>query len=501
MGWRITVWMRSTFPILLLALSWGLIPALGPLFAGELLGHGYTDLFPSVWGLWAFAEAQPGLPNHTELLGFPGGMGYYFSSPIKGWIATLLLPWLGLTHTWNVLLIAARIATPLCAWGAARAWGLGTRGSTVAAVVYGCSPFFHGYAVEGIVEGTDGWTLALWLWALGSGRFRLAWLPFALTILSSWYLGMVACLLWLMTVLWDRRSLWSGLGLVAVLPALYQFGTAFPGTAPLEDAIRASMGASITIPTPGIHTGLHPFAINTYVGFVALSAALASRTRWVLIAAIPAFLSFGVGPIYSLPIAELVRFPYRWHAATLVLLAPAIAITANRVRWGQWLAPLIVLEGLLLSPVEPLIPGASAEVPAYTAAITGPVLDLPGPLAMPPGQVNPSRSRANYLMFHQTMHGQPSPWIPDFNSVGVAPTATSNIMKAFEQIDPLTRAPIPTDLPIQQLNELGVQTIVLHPRKLGRTRSQSAITILQNAGCTQHLKEKAVIIYRCPSPQ
>ena len=80
------------------------------------------------------------------------------------------------------------------------------------------------------------------------------------------------------------------------------------------------MGAQLQIPTPGWRPGIQPFAINTYVGGVALVTALASRTRWVIAALIPAFLSLGVGPIYELPVAELVRFPYRWHAATLVLL-------------------------------------------------------------------------------------------------------------------------------------------------------------------------------------
>ena len=94
------------------------------LLAGDLLGHGHTDLYPSVWGLWAFAEAQPGLPNRTELLGFPQGMGYYYSSPIKGWLAALLLPIFSLPATWNLLVIAARIATVMTGYGAARAWGV-----------------------------------------------------------------------------------------------------------------------------------------------------------------------------------------------------------------------------------------------------------------------------------------------------------------------------------------------------------------------------------------
>jgi len=491
--------MRTIVPILALALVWGIGPTLPALLEGQLLGHGLTDLYPSVWGMWAFADAQPGLPNHTDWIGFPSGMGYYYSSPIKGWLATPLLPILGLVGTWNFLLIAARVATVICAWGAARAWGLGERGSLVAAAVYGCSPFFHGYAVEGIAEGTDGWTLALWLWALGAKRFRTAALPFALTIMSSWYLGMVACLLLPMASSRDRRAWWSGLGLLIIAPALIQFVGAFPGTAPIADGVRQGMGASLTIPTPGIHEGLHPFAINTYVGFTVLSAALMSRTRWVIAAAIPALLSFGVGPIYDIPIAELVRFPYRWHAATLLLLAPAVAITANRYRWGTLLAPLIVIEGLCLSPIEPWIPGASADIPPHVQAIDGPVLALPGPFSMAPGQVNRSRSRARYLMYHQTHHGQPSPWVPDFNSVGVDTTPTQALLAQFTALDPLAKMPVPTALPFQDLPELGVTNVELHPSQLGARRTQAAIELLAEAEWESVYEDSNAHIYRAPS--
>ncbi|MGB0641313.1 MAG: hypothetical protein ACPGTU_18415, partial [Myxococcota bacterium] len=69
MAWRITVSVKRVLPILLLALVWGVGPAWNGLLAGDILGHGHTDLFPSIWGLWSFAQEQPGLPNQTSLLG------------------------------------------------------------------------------------------------------------------------------------------------------------------------------------------------------------------------------------------------------------------------------------------------------------------------------------------------------------------------------------------------------------------------------------------------
>lgn len=490
--------MKSLWPILLLAVAWGLGPALGPLMEGKLLGHGLTDLYPSVWGLWAFADAQPGLPSNTHWLGFPSGMGYAYSSPIKGWLATALIPLLGLVSTWNILLVAARMATVVCAYGAARAWGLGCRGSVTAAAVYGCSPFFHGYAVEGIVEGTDGWTLALWAWALGAKKFRVSAVAFGLTVLSSWYLGMVACLLGGLAVMKDRRACWSFLGLLIAAPALWQFFSAFSGSGPIDPVVRAAMGGTLSLPRPGMSEGLNPFAINTYVGFTVLIAALASRTRWVIAAAIPALLSLGIGPIYDLPVAEMVRFPYRWHAATLLLLAPAVAITAQRMSWGWLLAPLIVAEGLLLSPIEPMIPGAEATIPAYVAHVDGPVLNLPGPLAMPPGTVNRSRGRAQYLMYHQTQHAQPSLWVPDFNSVGVAPADTAELLSKFTELDRLSRAPLPATLPIAAIQRVGVEVVVLHRRDLGKKRTALAQRLLTANAWTLTFEDEHVIVYGSP---
>ncbi len=456
-----------------LALAWGVGPALPALLRGQLLGHGYTDLYPSVWGLWAFAQAQPGLPDHTALLGFPDGMGFYFSSPLKGWLATPLLPLLGLPATFDLLVVASRVATVLVAFLAGRAWGLGGPGALAAAAVYGCAPFFHGYAVEGILEGTDGWTLALWAWAAGRGRHGLGALGLALTVASSWYLGMAGCLLVVLAALRDRRAPLALLGLLLAAPAILRFAGAFPGTAPLDDAVRAAMGAHLGIPTPGAAPGLEPFAINTYVGWFVVGMAAWSRHPAALLAAIPAVLSLGVGPWYELPVLELVRFPYRWHAATLALLALAVGHGVDRLpRLPGLVAPLIALEFLLLSPVEPVLPGADAAVPPLVAAIDRPVLDVPGPLALPPGQPNPSRRRAQYLLYWQAAHGQPSPWVPDFNAVGVSARA-GEITAPFLAWDRLaTRAP-PAPLPpgtVDALAAAGIGAVVLHRRELGDDR-------------------------------
>lgn len=464
---------RWLLAALALALAWGVGPALPALLRGELLGHPHTDLYPSVWGLWAFAQAQPALPDHTALLGFPDGMGFYYSSPIKGWLATPLLPLLGLPATFDLLVVASRVATVLVAFLAGRAWGLGGAGALAAAAVYGCAPFFHGYAVEGIVEGTDGWTLALWAWAAGRGRHGLAAVALALTVLSSWYLGMAGCLLAVLATLRDRKAPLALLGLLLAAPALLRFAGAFPEAAPLDDAVRRMMGAHPGVPTPGLTEGLQPFAINTYVGWLVAGLAVWSRHPAALLAAIPAVLSLGAGPWYELPVLELVRFPYRWHAATLALLALAVGHGVERPpRLGGLAGPLIALEGLLLSPVEPIIPGADAAVPPLVAAIDRPVLDVPGPVAMPPGQPNPSRRRARYVLYWQHAHGQPSPWVPDFNSVGVEVPA-DRVTAPLEAWDRIVSKAAPAALApgaVAALADAGIGAVVLHRAELGDAR-------------------------------
>jgi len=453
-----------------LALAWGVLPALPSLARGELIGHGLTDLYPSVWGLWHFHAAGGLLPDHTSLLSHPHGMGFYYSSPIKAWLGLPLLGVLGLAGTFNALTLAARVGTVLAAYGAGRVWGLRGPGALTAAAVYGCAPFFHGFAVEGIIEGTDGWTLALWAWAAGARRHGLAAGALALTVLSSWYLGMAACLLVVLSALEDRRRLVALSGLFLAAPAVLRFAGAFPEAAPLDPAVRLAMGAGQAPWTPGALAGLQPFAQTAFVGVGAIGLSLWSRTKLPLLALVPAVLSTGWGPWYELPILELVRFPYRWHAATLALLALAAGRGADRLpRWAGLTAPVLVLEGLLLSPVEPVLPGAASEHPAVLAAVEGPVLDVPGPVSMPPGEPNPSRRRARYLLYDQAAHGQPIAWRPDFNSVGVPP-AHPDPTAPFRTWDRLVTPGDPPPLAagaVDGLAAAGIRTIVLHKSELG----------------------------------
>ena len=457
-GWLLAV---------VVAIGWALIPALPAVWRGDIIGQPYTDLYPSVWGMAQFVAGQPGLPLHTAQFGAPDGIGFYYSSPLHGW-AALPLTWMGGTvFAYNASLVLARFATILVAYGAFSAMELQPWGALAAATVYGASPFFHGYAVEGIVEGTDGWTMALWVWMVLKQRRFLAPIAFALTVISSWYLGMVACLLAAGWGVRNRRA-WASLvgGMLLATPMLYAFGHAFGGNTPLPDEIRSAMGAHIGIPSPGILAPVNVYALNAYVGFAVILLAAPSMSKNPALVAgvlVCALLSLGQGPWWHLPVLEMVRFPYRWHAGTLFCLAPMVGQTVDRLRFG-WLGLLPLIEGLVLGPTEPVLPGAPTSVPALYRDVRGPILlEVPGPVSMPPGVINRSRPRARYLLFYQLSHGAHSPWTLDFNGISTAKNAPW--LSSFAAFDPLSKA-TPGDLDLAGARAGGVSQIMVHRDEL-----------------------------------
>lgn len=485
-------------PALLLAALWAVVPTLPALLRGEIPGSPWTDLYPSVWGLGWFAMEQPGLPTFCRALAAPAGMPFYYSSPLHGWAGAPLVHLGGAAFAYAATLLGARFLGVAVSFGAFRAAGLGPMGALAAAGIYGAAPFFHGYAVEGIVEGTDAWTLPLWVWMTLRGRRTLGALAFAATIASSWYLGMVACLLALGWGALRRDAWWTAVGgLLLAAPLIYAFGEGMAGAAPLPADIRAAMGAHLQVRPPGLLPDENPFAITTWVGLtIPLLALPAARGRPALAlgALACAALSFGIGPWYELPVLESVRFPYRWHAGTLWCLA-ALAGTTVDLLGRRWLAVVPVIEGLLLSPVEPILPGAPADVPALYDQVRGPLLlELPGPVALPPGQVNPSRPRARWLLYAQLHHGAASPWAPDWNGVGA--TAPAPWLATWASWDPvLKRDPEPPDL--AGARAAGVTQVMVH-RDLLRGRAKGLEAALDAAGATLQGEDGDLSLWAIP---
>jgi hypothetical protein len=455
----------------LLALLWGLGPALPALLRGELIGQPFTDLYPAVWGLHWFASHQPGLPTVAAELAWPEGMGFYYSSPLHGWLAwPLLTLGLPLAATWNLLIVMARVAGPLLAFAWLRAEGAKPAGALAGAAVFGCAPMFHGYAVEGIVEGTDAWTLPLWGLLVARRRLVPSILAAWLVIASSWYLGLAALLVAVVRAR-EHRLVWISMlgGLLLAAPLWWLFSGAFPAATPLPSEIRAAMGVQPGLPTPGVLPGLNPFAITGYLGWLPLLLFMmgARRRPWLAGgAALCWLLALGAGPWYALPGLAMVRFPYRLVAASLFLAAPMVATVAERWRWGGALGFAVALEFLLLSPVEPILPSAPLAVPrAYSAVEPTVLLEIPGPVAMPPGEINRSRPRARYLLYYQAAHGAASPWAPDFN--GVAGGEQAPWLASWRALDPLETSEDPARPDVRALEDQGLTQVMLHPAELG----------------------------------
>ena len=418
-------------------------------------------------------------------LGLSRGHGFLLFQPPPRLDGFPLLPLLGIEWTWNGLLIGNRVAGVGVAFWCARGWGLHRGGALVAAAVYGCSPFFHGYAVEGIAEGQLSWALPLWLGWVGRGQHRWAGLGFALTVLGSWYMAASACLI---AVVIPRQSWRSVLtGLVLASPAVYAFLGAFPERELLDPHVRAAMGSQMGAWEPGIASGLNPFAKTSWIGFgvAALVLLQARHTPRLLVAAVGLWwLSMGQPLTADLPLFGSLRFPYRLHAATLVLLAYIAGQCADRFERGTLFAFVIAAEALLLSPIEPLLPRAESTQPGVYRGIEGTtLLDIPGPIAMAPGIHNPSRPRARHFLYGQLAHGMGTPWAPDFNSIGTSAEEPS-YLESVRGYDP--HWPLHTDEALSIPEQIDF--VVIHPQELG-SRVRSLREALNSSGWVLDLRD------------
>ena len=400
---------------LLLGFLWALIPLLPAFWKSSIAGSPYTDLYPSVWSLWAVGDW---LSNgfKLSLLNYPEGQNWYPSALILGVIAQPLYFLLSPAWVYNLLLFFSRFLGTISFYFAGYAWTKNERTSEFFMVLVACSPFIHGFSVEGIIEGTQIWAMGFWLYAIGSKRYRLGILFFWLSLLSNWYFGAVSCLLCLLLGLKDRKIWLSFLGLIPALPFILLFFSTLSSSAQIPGEIIQMMGFQWGIPAPNIISKPNPFAISTYLGWIPLILLITCKNRASLWILIPFLLSLGLPFLYQLPILSFFRFPYRWHLGTLIILG----WTLSKHPWVQqrsWLSLILMMEYLLLSPIDLLLPKSASHFPDYLEKIDAPVLDIPGPLSRPAGQINPSRPRMKYLLYYQTKHQQPIGWGLSFNGL------------------------------------------------------------------------------------
>ena len=268
--------MRKAF---LLSLCWAIIPAIPALYEHAIIGSPHTDLYSSIWSLYApWFSSDPIF--HTTMLAYPEGMPLYSSALLKSLIAAPLSLFLAPHHIYNFLLILSRFLGPFLSFFAARAWGYKETSALGFALFFGAAPYFHGYAVEGIIEGVDAWPLALWLWSAALGKRTFMALSLALCVLCSWYLGAAACLLTILLSIERRDILFSFAGLLLSGPFVLIFIQNFPSMGAIPLDVRAQLCMDTSLPTPNIISEFNPFAKTNYIGWIAASCALFSRSKF-----------------------------------------------------------------------------------------------------------------------------------------------------------------------------------------------------------------------------
>ena len=486
--------------------------AVGPaLLAGEAPGHGLTDLWPAIWAFDEAARAFPGVPTHTLRLAAPDGMAVWLAAPVKAWVFAPITAALGAVASFTLALGAARAATVgLAAW-AARGAGCGPAGQWAFAIAAGAAPFWWGAAWEGIVEGVDGW--ALWLYLGAEARQRRGWaaLALGLCVLCSWYLGAIA-VFWLAVLAVRRpRALGAAPGLLLGLPALAAFLAAFAGVGPAAPGLHAAMGSLHAPPLPfWLQDAAPVFGRSPWPGLLVLLTgvfgALHARPAALALAAAAAaaVLSTGLGPWWSLPVLDWMRFPDRLLGAALVGVAAAAAsgldaLAARRPRAAALALALLLAEALLLAPQPPVLPRGGAPDRTLTDALpAGTVLlDLPGPLVFPPGEPNGSRARARAVLGAQLGQDLRSPFAFDFNSLAAADGWPGAPFGA----DPLRSSGGPSISPdlIKDGQNRGISAVRVRGAELGRRRASALEDALRESGFREIARAGATSLWAWPA--
>ena len=434
-----------------LSLCWALLPTVHVLWDGGILGSPHTDLYPSLWSLWAYPNSSW---YHTNLLNYPTGMGWYPPSILHA-AFTYPLHFVFETATiYNGMLIFFRFICPLLCYIAARSWKFSESGSLVITVVFACSPFCHGFAMEGIIEGLNAWTIPLWLYFCGHKNHVGMICTFALCCISNWYFGACICVMTVILGFKHQEIRWSFLGLFLVAPFLWMFLEAWQDMTTVQADVRQSMSISWQgfLPNFSPHS---TFAKNNYISWILLILLLQFRNKNTWFIAIPILLSLNI--LGSLPLFEHVRFPYRFHAITLIcagcLVAPHIKKT--------WLVYAIFVEQCLFGRMAFQIPTQPTSPHASYTMVDGPILHVPGTFSMPAGQPNPSRKRYQEILLAQIQHQQPLINKGDFNSLEGL-WSNTDVWLQQDLLFTKTRNPI-RNQDIKNLSHIGEVYIAVHP--------------------------------------
>ena len=406
----------------------------GALSTGELSGSPYTDLYPSVWSLWA-TESWWGTWKNIWF-SYPNGQPWSPSTLLWGTVIIPFKPFISIASLYNFSLLINRALTCLSFYMAGRAQNNIHGTGLLWMVILAMNPMIHGFSIEGILEGTQLWPLGFWIWSVKKDYTRWSIFFGCLIILSNWYWSVLWILYQLIvrpkdTKIWK----WTFASFLLCSPWIIHFIAINDNSISLSADIYRSMGFQFGIPIPNFQSPSNPFAQCNYIGWIlicltAYQCRKKKQLRSMTLILCGFILSIGFEWMQSVPIIGSMRFPYRMYL--LILIGIAMVLSEMTSRQQSRIAILVLFEFTLLSPIDQIIPNSSAEYPPYTNLIDGPVLELPGLLDRAPGTIDPSRPRLKTLMYYQTNHQQPSVWELTFNGLN----ETSTCFAGTRIIDP-----------------------------------------------------------------
>lgn len=406
---------------------------------GDWLGGGTADVWGHAWG-YAWTARALGAGGWPLVAPLDGGQRWWLVDPPVALAAAPVAAVFGPKAAWNLVqlalpaLVAASFADALGRWRGGDPGGRAAFG-----VALGLSPFARGAVASGVPEahavlflpwlaaaaatGASPWVVALAALALATSG------PYAPVG------GVVVAVAWLVA----RRPI-GGSGVAAAIgggagAAIQLAGLAWAGHPALAGggggvanpgatwAWAARGGADVAnylvprllLPPPDGQT-LHRHAAWVGLTAVGLAAARGDRAARGLLAVGGAALVLslgahlrGLGVDTGIPLPAALVPGLGANAYRLAGLAAACALAAAWAAAGARARPwavVIVLEGLLLAPIEATVPGApdpTGPIDAWLAAHPGAVVDLPldreGRLPKGPcPQVG---------FAHQAAHGQP----------------------------------------------------------------------------------------------
>jgi hypothetical protein len=540
-GWRFSgLWEPLVWLGLSLAWTWPAALA-GP---DRLVGR-HFDTHGTIWTIDAAPRLIGGLvdPQTCWPLGAEyGGIDSFVLLPVATvfhFIGAVRL------HAWLGILGVA--ASAWAASGLARAMGARRPWSLIAGGIFA----FSGLAASALLEGhvyhvMNPW-LPLMLWALwlatGAGARPihgiLAGLCFALTLLTTGYLGVAAAIIGIgvlagALVARQRAALMPAVSFVAIaLPVGLIYLSMFSGGADVVAGYASPetlrMGsismASIGLPSAEVDRVGHSWAMvlsPVGVGLALLSPWVLGRDprRYALLIsgviglglAMGPDLVVGMGPndpavrsplgwIWDLPGGNYLRFPGRiawaWNLVAGVLAAlVAHALAAQVGRRARWVLIAVAIEAFLLVGLPLRQVSRSASAPAVLSVADGPIFSLLPEGTNPNGEVDSWLSAMGCL--HQVEHGQA---IAD-DCVSVPATSSPRA-----QLGRYVGARIlegKGQLAFERLASMGFSAVAWHPDLVHPStgyRVEGALSDLQEIRPSDGLIDGRVRLYQLPEVQ